>query len=129
MLILRFRNFKSQFQISILNNIVSTAHLHFPFQNGDVPRCEHYIRGEDDGGHHSEKEKEYFMVDDQGDEENGFKGNQERNSTITYDLRKGACNFSDDTANLDSSLLYQSRSHDNSQDEDDNERVVMRPLT
>ena len=39
--------------------------------------------------------------------------------------RKGACSFSEDTANLDSRLLYQSQSHENSQDEDDIERVVI----
>ena len=41
------------------------------------------------------------------------------------DPRKGACSFSEDTANLDSWLLYQSESHENSQDEDDIERVVI----
>ena len=54
-------------------NIDSTAHLHFPFQNGDIPRCEIYTRDEDEGGHHSEKEKEYFMASNQRDEENRFK--------------------------------------------------------
>lgn len=84
-------------------DIASTAHPHFPFPNGDVPKCESYIRDEDEGGQHLEKKKEHFMDD----------------------LRKGACSFSEDTANLDSWLLYQSQSHENSQDEDDIERVVI----
>ena len=41
------------------------------------------------------------------------------------DPRKGACNFSEDTANLEIRLLYQSPNHKNSQDEDDVERVVI----
>ena len=41
------------------------------------------------------------------------------------DPRKGACNFSKDTANSDSNLLYQSQSHENSIDEDGLDRVVI----
>ena len=64
-------------------NKASTAHLHFPFQNGSVPQCESYTRNKDGVGQPLEEEIEYFMDDP----------------------RKGACNFSDDTANIDSRLL------------------------
>ena len=41
------------------------------------------------------------------------------------DPRRGACSFSEDTANSDSNLLHQAQSYKNSQDEDDVERVVI----
>ena len=68
------------------------------------------------------------MVNDPGDKENNFKENQERKSTNADDPRKGACFFGDDTANIDSSLLYQSQSHNNRHDKDDNDRVVMKAV-
>ena len=64
---------------------------------------ESYMRDEDGVGQLLKEEKKHFMDDP----------------------RKGACNFSKDTANSDSNLLYQSQSHENSLDEDDLERVVI----
>ena len=38
-------------------NKALTAHLHFPFQNGDVPKCENYMRDEDSVGQLLEEEE------------------------------------------------------------------------
>ena len=99
-----------QFRLLPPGNIAPTAHVHFPFQNKDIERCKHDIRDEDDEVCHSQKEKEYTVVNDHGDEENYSKEiNQERKSTNADDPRKGACSFSDYTTNIDSRLLYNSR--------------------
>ena len=69
-------------------NIATTAHVHFPFKNKDIQRCKHYIRDEDDESCPSRKEKEYTVVNDQGDEENNSKErNQERKSANIDDPR------------------------------------------
>ena len=71
-------------------NKASTTHLHFPFQNGSISQCESYMRDEGGVGQPLEKKIEHFMDDP----------------------RKGACNFSENTAKSDSNLLYQFQSHE-----------------
>ena len=64
---------------------------------------ESYMRDEDGVGQLLKEEKKHFMDDP----------------------RKGACNFSKDTANSDSILLYQSQSHENSIDEAAGEEILL----